>query len=385
MDLITKYKQKNYKVRDLSLKNNLFEPSPLLMENNKIVDEYRFGDNAKIYMKDLKFVMKTTNQLYDNKSDLEELKDKMSSRDIKAYQKLDEAEKSKTKLEYLDNIKATKQYIRQSTIMIQDNEFKTLFDESKSNALKPSTQKINNFTSRNSPKPKRQRVKKPVFLPVVKYNKKLLDNSKEELTQNSILTTENSTVYTNTITSMGSEKKQNRTRTTTVYTNTTPGNDKKLTNRTILVKENDLALSENEEENVKKKIVEDINNRIEEKYSKIRNLENTFDKVVSEREPVNTILNYYEKELGKDRKHIEDSLNRKLEPSDIMKFIQELKNKVNSLDLYETYEKFASRYGNIIVNSDDFNKIKEFDNNINKMDLMLVKKLNKLNKGMANH
>jgi len=72
---------------------------------------------------------------------LEKIKDKVSSRDLKAFHKLVEDEKSKTKLEYIDNIKATRQYIKQSTVMIQDNEFKTLFDESKSNALKPSTQK----------------------------------------------------------------------------------------------------------------------------------------------------------------------------------------------------------------------------------------------------
>ena len=53
-------------------------------------------------------------------------------------------------------------------------------------------------------------------------------------------------------------------------------------------------------------------------------------------------------------------LIRKLEPSDIMKFIQEMKNKVNTLDIFEIYHDFCSKFGNFDENKNETetNKIK---------------------------
>lgn len=41
LDLIAMYKERGYAIPDLSVKNNLFEPSPLLMENKNIVNYYK--------------------------------------------------------------------------------------------------------------------------------------------------------------------------------------------------------------------------------------------------------------------------------------------------------------------------------------------------------
>jgi hypothetical protein len=50
---------------------------------------------------------------------------------------------------------------------------------------------------------------------------------------------------------------------------------------------------------------------LEEKYKKIRNLENTFDKVVSERDAqIQYIFDYFEKEYGKDKKIIEENFHK---------------------------------------------------------------------------
>jgi hypothetical protein len=62
-DLICKYNEKGYKIPDLSVKKNLFEPSPLLMEDNKISDFYKLklrnsGDNTSTssHKKDIFFL-----------------------------------------------------------------------------------------------------------------------------------------------------------------------------------------------------------------------------------------------------------------------------------------------------------------------------------------
>ena len=49
---------------------------------------------------------------------------------------------------------------------------------------------------------------------------------------------------------------------------------------------------------------------------------------------------------------------RKLEPSDIMKFIQEMKNKVNCIDIYDMYQNFCSKMGNFDQNNEEYLKIK---------------------------
>ena len=50
-ELIAEYKQKNYKIPDLSTKHNLFEESPLLLGKSKIIDYYKYHtyrDNINI-------------------------------------------------------------------------------------------------------------------------------------------------------------------------------------------------------------------------------------------------------------------------------------------------------------------------------------------------
>jgi hypothetical protein len=71
-DLALKYKNKGYKIPNLSDKKNLFEPSPLLMEDNKIEDFYRvksFLKNDKLRIdkeKDI-FFMQNLNTMLNEK------------------------------------------------------------------------------------------------------------------------------------------------------------------------------------------------------------------------------------------------------------------------------------------------------------------------------
>ncbi len=47
VDLISEYKQRGYKIPDLSIKRNLFTPNPLLLDNNRVIDYYSYYKKKK--------------------------------------------------------------------------------------------------------------------------------------------------------------------------------------------------------------------------------------------------------------------------------------------------------------------------------------------------
>ena len=303
VDLINKYEEKQYKVTDLSLKNNLFEPSPLLLENNKIVDYYRFGDNTKIYEKDLKFLVKTNAQINDKAIDNEERRKHLPSKQnlIDNFCE-DPNKKPKTKIEYLNDIKANKLYIRTATMLMEEDEFKDIFDDTKLETINesirdlPRIQKKAFNSTKLKNKPKLEKIKKYTG-PITIKSKIILDEKKrnfdlKELStiNNSILSTDQTTIRDRDHTAGLSDLKANN----------------------IIVKDNDLFTDENEEERLqsKEEIFDEINNSIE-KHGRInRVLESTFDKVLVDVDPVNAIFEYYEKSLGKDRKNILENMNK---------------------------------------------------------------------------
>lgn len=65
-DLIIKYKERGYKIPDLSTAHNLFKQSPLLLENHKIEDYYRY------FFKDTEHTDKSSNFLLNLNSNLNE-------------------------------------------------------------------------------------------------------------------------------------------------------------------------------------------------------------------------------------------------------------------------------------------------------------------------
>lgn len=62
-DLIKSYKSKGYKIPDLSVKHNLFKPSPLLLENKHIEEYYRYQEAKNINIKDCKFLQNLESKL----------------------------------------------------------------------------------------------------------------------------------------------------------------------------------------------------------------------------------------------------------------------------------------------------------------------------------
>jgi hypothetical protein len=69
-DLINKYKDRGYKIPDLSVRHNLFQPSPLLLENHKISDFYKFMKKGQdVNDKNVHFLLKINKMLNEKGND----------------------------------------------------------------------------------------------------------------------------------------------------------------------------------------------------------------------------------------------------------------------------------------------------------------------------
>ena len=137
VDLISRYNIKGIKVPDLSIKNNLFQPSPILMDNDRIVDYYRLGDNQKTYTKDLNFLLKL-NTSVNEKMLKDEKKLKFFNNNIMPSNKKIDPKKDilpvkiqvieKTNKEHRQEIKLHSKSIFKSKSMIDTGEFLQLFE-----------------------------------------------------------------------------------------------------------------------------------------------------------------------------------------------------------------------------------------------------------------
>ena len=134
-DLIAYNKSKGFKVPNLSLKNKLFEISPLLMDNSNIVRQFPIGDNKKIYEKDLNF-LDNLNDVVNEKITRDENKfsyliDEKSIKNSIKNQKIDEnlnIKNEKTNQELIKEIEVIKEQINKSKSMIDMGEHKKIFD-----------------------------------------------------------------------------------------------------------------------------------------------------------------------------------------------------------------------------------------------------------------
>ena len=129
-DLISTYKDKGYKVSDLSTKNNLFDPTPLLLENDKIVSNFKILQNTKPYLKDLGYLHRIGGTMVEK---LFQEGKKNSSNPIIPKNKdssvgFELIKHTKTTKELLDEIKANEKYINETNKIIQSNEHKHIFD-----------------------------------------------------------------------------------------------------------------------------------------------------------------------------------------------------------------------------------------------------------------
>ena len=103
-DLIIKYKERGYKIPDLSTAHNLFKQSPLLLENHKIEDYYRY------FFKDTEHTDKSSNFLLNLNSNLNE---RIQTMDIDAQ----EMNSKYTPLKKMNKIFSKRATARQSIVV----------------------------------------------------------------------------------------------------------------------------------------------------------------------------------------------------------------------------------------------------------------------------
>lgn len=111
-DLITKYKNMNYKIPDLTVKRNLFEPSPLLMEDNKILNYYKGKIGIKKEMQDKdSFFLENLNYIFVEKLADSEEGLRLAKEQKKLMKK--KAQKQKSKKRVVDDVFTEKEKLEQ--------------------------------------------------------------------------------------------------------------------------------------------------------------------------------------------------------------------------------------------------------------------------------
>lgn len=76
LDLINQYSQKGYKIPDLTLKKNLFSPSMILADENKMKDYFKSNKISKKEKKEFSYVQKLDNCVHKTQQKLEKIKTK---------------------------------------------------------------------------------------------------------------------------------------------------------------------------------------------------------------------------------------------------------------------------------------------------------------------
>jgi hypothetical protein len=127
-DLLSKYKEKGYKTTDLSLKNKLFEPSALLLENNKIVPNYKILQNTATYTKDLSYLQRIGGSMTEKLLTDEKIISSKHS-DNHPYPLITDIMIQPTSKKHLLNeIQANEKYIEEAERMIDLNEYRQIYD-----------------------------------------------------------------------------------------------------------------------------------------------------------------------------------------------------------------------------------------------------------------
>ena len=377
-ELIRKYKVKGY--HNVQNENNkLFEVSPLLIENNRIFDLFKLGDNYDIYEKDLTYASKLTN-IVNEKIVLESrnlfatqevVKPKVEVVKKKNFQKF-------SKADLILQIKKNEESIKNTSMIIDKKELKQMF-ESKDKPLSISLHKEikgiklddkklitksiltmrNTFNETHQLSPKKRKNS-----PMADSKKNLnVDENLFQIVEFPLLEEKNKT-------SIRDEMRKITNK--SVYSfkkgyafkdspRMKKNNNKEYFNSFFAFTDEEKKKMKEEKEKMKeekKKMKEEIESRINFKRS--FELDRIHEKINNKDVDNQEIIDYLVNHTGKDKGILEKGLKKKLGPNDIMTYIADLKTKVFSLDVNESYRNFTTKNGNFDINLDNLNKIRFF-------------------------
>ena len=334
-DLIANYKSKGVKVPNLSLKNKLFEISPLLMDNSNIVRQFPIGDNKKIYEKDLNF-LDNLNDVVNEKITRDENKfsyliDEKSIKNSIKNQKIDEnlnIKNEKTNQELIKEIEVIKEQINKSKSMIDMGEHKKIFDlkgiiqlikdiklwettqnlflekktiTSSGSVVQPSNsvrgvENIRNLKKnieiKNSLNKESIQCHNEKNLPKISFKSNRNPNDTGRLRD---LSTINSSIYTD------------KSKTMRNFFSSRVSRISK--NQISKIKRSTLNNINNDQEREREEILNNIEGAIGTKFKEFEDINCVYDKIIGKDDVKNIIVDYYVKN-GKDRDLIEENFNK---------------------------------------------------------------------------
>ncbi len=366
-ELMLKYKEKGYhNVRDIKQKTNLFEVSPLLLPNNKVLDFYKLGDNYKHYSKDLDYtrkLKKMVNEKFLNDGRVKTVNNKQRFK----FEQLKTEPNYSNKMTMKDIVKEmqlNEDSIKQAINILANKELKTMFSEFNNH----STQTESNSDTHNR-----------TTQDLGKSNLKFLVTSKTINKSHETKKRKQKNTDVNKKSLMGI---------TSSYLIESEGNDLDGLNHTPIKRKNQSKYSsslfslmkDNFKSNlsVKKQnkkrlnlsemtisnVIDDEKRKIKDKIEakinikKIPELEKIQEKINNKESVNKDIIDYLVDKVGRDRTSIEDGLKKKIGPNDIMKYIADLKSKVLLVDFNESYKNFSSKLGNWDINMNNLAKIR---------------------------
>jgi hypothetical protein len=361
-DLLSNYRERNYIIPDINI--NLFDPSPLLMDNNRIVDFAKVSNDIRSYDKSLIYLEKL-NQFTQERLAVENrimpTKDRIKvkrsiSHDYNPINSNTEGNNIKHRKEECKDIK--------DTITLEKNPSLTL-------------RKDSNFISNNE---------KPHIFNEFSRN----INRKTSLIQYlDSKSTEQNPVETNKLRVLKSETKQSFSSIDALKkfkTNLSRNFPKNLITEKkpvspILVRRNSLINPEFNIQFQKKSIQKDIEDKIKSHVN--HDLESIYESSKNKDHDYQKTVDYLIKTTGKNRTVYIEGLKTKLDPNENIKTIFDTKNLVNNCNLNEIHRNFVSKLGSLEINKGFLNniryrfyKFRDIDANINKLEYQMIKKLN---------
>ena len=377
-ELLMKYKQKGHNAHtDFTNKNNLFETSPLLIENKRIVDYFKLGDNYNLYLKDCQYLKRIkgwTNEIFLNGAK------KLSSSAEKVLKNRIEPEKVNLKKipirQVIKEIEINEQKIKDAEEILEKDELKNIFCEFKENVVKSELPKQNLDKTADSiirPRVKSLGSTKSGFLKNLhlkvevkhKSSRKNYsvneDKSRRINNSSNVSQIEEDTTFPELsrvpLTSI--KKKPKKTTATSLFSlmkkeiniksspNITKRKKKMLTNEF-----NFNYFIDEEKKEMKDDIDEKLNNNKNPELERIR------DRILSNDASNKEIIDYLVDKVGRDRTILEEGLKKKLGPTDIMKYIADIKSKVAGVDFNESYKNFTAKMGLLDINQHNLAKIR---------------------------
>ena len=341
-DLISKYHEKGYKAIDINIE--LFEPSALLLETNKIFDFSKLVDNLRSYEKD-QFYLEKLNKVVQDKLSSDSKKSTLSTK--KTDTKSLTVPKTQSDLSKLNLNKKTDSN-NQIDLLLENDILKRTIE---SNGFIKKMHSGATEISRN----KNIRTSLMHYIENQTSDNRIYSDTKNQqsFSQPYKIQTGSSSIM-NQSPDIVSKKASNflkKPKLKKIEKNNmkpiSPSLNRKISSFNI-----DMLNMMNERDKANK----DIEDKLKNHFSP--ELDNIYEMSKSKDHDFRKTVDFLMKTTGKNKSGFVEGMRTKLDPNEIVKSITETKNIVNSVNIYETHKNFISKLGLFNINKENLNNIR---------------------------